>query len=80
MNSFKIFLAGLTSVAIFYTAKRILNRKAITNAIHDIFFDTEFIPRTGKINQFAVDNSEMSNWFHTRRSSAHFEADDVLFI
>jgi hypothetical protein len=80
MNISRILLAGLTGAALFYTAKRIFSRKAITTAIHDIFFDTEFIPGTGKINQFVVDNPEMNNWFRTRQSAAHHEADDVLFI
>lgn len=80
MKISKILLAGLTGVALVYVAKRLLSRRAITSAVNELFFDTEFLPGTKKINQFVPDNPEMRNWFRTRQSTAITEAEEALFI
>ena len=78
MKVSKILLAGLTGVALVYAVKRLLSRRAITSAVNDLLFDTEFLPGAKKINQLVPDNPEMRNWFRTRESVT--ENDEALFI
>jgi hypothetical protein len=78
MKISKLLLAGLTGVALVYAVKRLLSRRAITSAVNELLFDTEFLPGTKKINQLVPDNPEMRNWFKTRESVT--ENDEALFI
>jgi hypothetical protein len=79
MKVSKILLAGLAGVALVYVVKRLASLRAISAAVDELFFDTEFLPGTKKINQSVADNPEMRNWFRTRQSVAP-ESDEAMFI
>jgi len=80
MKVSKVVLAGLTGFVLVIAVKKIMSRKIISDAIHDIFFDAEFIPGNGRINQFIPDNPEMRNWFKSRQLSVNADTEDAMFI
>lgn len=79
MKGFKILLAGVAGVALVYAIRRMMSRRAINAAVNDLFFDTEFLPGTKRINQSVPDNPEMRNWFRTRQSVTS-DSDEAMFI
>lgn len=78
MKVSKILLAVVTTATAIYAIRKIAGRKALSAAVNDILFDTEFLPGTRKINQFIPDNPEMRNWFRTRQY-VH-DGEEALFI